>query len=259
VGYREKNDLALQTVKAQFFTDDGITFNVSGAEGSVGTDNKDVTVDGGVVTQSSNGYVFKTTKVQYNSKTRFLTSPMMVEVSGPRDITGHSIYIKGQKMSADLNKGFITIENEVSAKKTGSSNQKMVVTSQKAELSGKDKSVRFSGAVVIDMNGMKITGPDALFKYGAQSDLLESIELEGGVKVSDFSKWATSEKLSINLAKNEFVFDGKPRVVQDNDELRGDRIVFLDGGKKVKVQNAKIKVSRDSLDKSTTNQKRIKP
>ena len=43
------------------------------------------------------------------------------------------------------------------------------------------------------------------------------------------------------------MFDGKPRVVQDNDEVRGDRITFLDGGKKVNVQNAKIKVSKDTL------------
>jgi lipopolysaccharide export system protein LptA len=60
------------------------------------------------------------------------------------------------------------------------------------------------------------------------------------------------------LNKNEFVFDGRPRVVQDNDELRGDRIVFLDGGKKVKVQNAKLKVSRESLGQGLNEQKKTK-
>jgi len=250
IGFKKRADLALKKVTALFYADEGMTFNVKGEEGEVHTDSKNMVVGGGVVTQSSNGYTFKTARVEYNSTGRFLNSPQSVEVTGPKDGSGSSLFLRGAKMSADLNKGSVLIESDVLARKTMSPDKKLAVTSQKALLSGSDKSVRFSGKVVIDMYGMKITGPDALFKYSDKSNLLETIELEGGVRVSDLSKWATSEKLVINMAKNEFVFDGRPRVVQDNDELRGDQIVFLNGGKKVQVRNAKIKVSRDSINQS---------
>jgi len=39
-------------------------------------------------------------------------------------------------------------------------------------------------------------------------------------------------------------------VVQNNDELRGEEIVFLDGGKRVQVQRARAKVDEKRLEKT---------
>jgi LPS export ABC transporter protein LptC len=248
VGFKDQGDLKLEKVRANFFTSSGVSFEVTGLTGSVGTETKNMIVNGGVVTKSSNGYLFKTESVDYNSENRTLKSISAVEVSAPRDIHGQSMFIRGEEMFADLAKGVVLIERDVKARKSVTKDRKMTVISEKVTLSGEDNSVHFSGNVIIDLDGMRISGPDAKLRYNGTTDILESIDLDGGVKVSDFSKWATSEKLKINLAKNEYVFDGSPKVVQDNDELRGDRIIFLDGGKKVKVQNAKIKVSRENLD-----------
>lgn len=247
IGFRDQGDLALKKVRATFFSREGVTFNVVGEKGSVLTKKKNMTVDGEVVTKSSNGYVFKTAQLTYDSGHHELSSPMPVEVSGPRDGDGQVMLIKGREMSADLDLGLVVIQNEVKAKKSVEANKTLSISAQKVQLSGRDRGIQFSGNVVIDINGVRATGPAAMFHYDSKTAALRSIELEGGVKVSDFSKWATSDRLKINLAKNEFVFDGRPRVVQDNDEVRGDRIIFIDGGKKVKVQNAKIKVSPDSL------------
>lgn len=247
IGFRDKDNLELRKVKAKFFSEKGLTFDVTGDTGHVMTELKNMQVDGKVTTKSSTGYLFKTNKIEYDSQKRYLQSKTPVEVVGPKDQAGKSLYISGQEMSAQLELGIVLIEHDVKAKKSIQDDKFMAVTSNRLELTGKDKSLKFSGQVVIDIDGMRITGPDAIFRYGENSDLIESIELDGGVKVSDMNKWATSDKLNINLAKKEYVFDGQPRVVQDNDELRGDRITFLDGGKKVKVQNAKIKVSDDSL------------
>jgi LPS export ABC transporter protein LptC len=255
MGFKDQANMQLQKIKAMFFSDNGTSFEVTGDKGQVMTNAKNIKVDGQVVTTSSNGYVFKSESLSYNSASRQLTSPNAVEVTGPREQGGQTLFLSGRDMSADLEKGIVKIGQDVIAKKTLSGNRRMAVSSERVEMSGKHKSVRFTGEVLIDLNGVKIRGPDALFRYDSDDGQLESIDLEGGVRVQDVSKWATSEKLSINLAKNEFVFDGKPRVVQDNDELRGDRIIFLDGGKQVRVQNAKIKVSKESLgaDKSATD------
>lgn len=247
VGFKTKSDWALKKVRANFFARNGVSFEVVGETGAVLTEAKNMKVDGGVVTKSSNGYVFKTTALSYDSKNRSLTSPTPVEVMGPRDQTGKTLLISGQEMAADLDKGIVLIEKDVKAKKTVRVDKRMAVIAEKVQLSGKDRALRFMGNVIIDIEGVRISGPDALFRYDKENQQIESIDLEGGVKVSDLNKWATSDKLSINLTKNEFVFDGKPRVVQDNDELRGDQIIFLDGGKKVKVHNAKVKVSEESL------------
>jgi LPS export ABC transporter protein LptC len=247
MGFKKQGDLALAKVKASFLGKDGVSFLVTGDNGSVQTESKNMIVDGDVVTKSSNGYVFKTARVDYDSKSRVLNSKTPVTVTGPRDSMGGRMRIEGQEMTASIDDGEIHIERDVKARKTVRINQEMAVQSEHAELSSHGREVKFSGHVIIDMEGVRVTGPDALFHYDGQNDLPRSIELKGGVKMSDLHKWATSDKLNIDLAKNEFVFDGAPRVVQDDDELRGDRIIFLDGGKRVQVQNAKVKVSNDTM------------
>ncbi len=256
IGFKKQGDLALVKVKASFIGSDGITFLVTGNTGNVQTETKNMTVDGDVTTRSSNGYVFKTAKVRYDSRKRFLSSATPVTVSGPRDGLGGHMHLEGAEMSANVDSGAIMIEHNVRAQKTVRINEDMAIQAEHAELSGHGREVKFSGHVVIDLNGIRVTGPDAIFRYDGKSDLPRSIELQGGVKMSDLHKWATSDKLNIDLSKNEYVFDGAPRVVQDDDELRGDRIVFLDGGKRVQVQNATIKVSKESLNKQGPSDKR---
>jgi len=248
VGFKTQGDLSVNNVRASFFSDNGVSFLVTGNNGAVETATKNMIVNGDVVTTSSNGYVFRTETVEYNSQARFLRSKTPVTVKGPRDSLGGNLVIEGKNMEANLTKGEVTISNDVKAKKRVRPDEDMTVTSNQAELYGHSREVKFTGNVVIDMHGVRISGPDAIFHYGQGSDLPESVLLSGGVKVSDVNKWATSDRLNINLAKNQFIFDGQPRVVQDNDELRGDRIVFLDGGKKVRVQNAKVKVSEQTLE-----------
>lgn len=247
LGFQDQESLVLYMIKARFFSEGALTFDVVGDKGEVQTENKNMIVDGSVVTKSSTGYTFRTEKIEYNSHNKSLNSKTAVEVVGPRGQNGRALMISGQSMFADVVRGGVLIEKDVKARKVIQDSKYLAVTSERVQLLGHNRTVKFSGQVVIDFDGKRISGPDATFSYNSKNDLIEAIDLEGGVKVSDMSKWATSEKLNINLVKNEYTFDGRPRVVQDNDELRGDRITFLDGGKKVKVQNAKIKVSKDTL------------
>jgi LPS export ABC transporter protein LptC len=255
IGFKNQKELNIKKVKVNFFTANGISFDVTGDSGMVMPESKNMTIDGRVVTRSSNGYTFKTSTAEYNSAVRTLKSNTPVEVAGPRDDTGKYIYISGDLMNADLNGGMVSIERNVRAKKNISDEKQMAIIAEKVQLSGREKTLRFLGNVTIDLNGVRIKGPDALFNYDQTTKELKSIDLSGGVKVSDLSKWATSDNLKIDLAKNEFEFLGRPRVVQDNDEVSGDRILFLDGGKKVKVQNAKIKVSKESMDSNKQDKK----
>jgi len=51
--------------------------------------------------------------------------------------------------------------------------------------------------------------------------------------------------MKLNLRAQEIVLDGNPQVIQDQDELRGERITFLEGGKKVKVEKVKAQMNPD--------------
>lgn len=248
IGLKNAGDLSLEKVKANFFSQNGVNFLVTGKSGSVESKSKNMTVNGDVQTRSSNGYLFHTSVVNYNSEQRTLNSPDPVRVAGTNEGRGQSLSLEGQRMAADLDKGEIVITELVKAKKKMNGDQNLNVTAEQVTLSGRQKSMLFKGNVKIELNGVNISGPSALFNYNSDSHLLESIDLDGGIRVNDFDKWATSEKLRIDIAKNSYVFDGKPRLVQDNDEVRGDKIIFLDGGKKVKVHNAKVKVSQETLE-----------
>ena len=95
------------------------------------------------------------------------------------------------------------------------------------------------------MDSTRITGPEARFDYDSKTDLVKSIYVSGGTRVSDPDKWATAQNVNIDFKSNKFVFRGSPRVVQNNDELRGEEIVFLDNGKQVQVQRARAKWTKN--------------
>ncbi|MNY67067.1 hypothetical protein D3C86_2045840 [compost metagenome] len=64
------------------------------------------------------------------------------------------------------------------------------------------------------------------------------------MKVSDMDKYATSDSVNLDLLADKYTFKGKPKVIQNNDELSGEEIIFLDGGKKVKVEKVRAKMEK---------------
>jgi LPS export ABC transporter protein LptC len=246
---KTKEMLDLETVKIVFFSDSGVTFTVTGDRGVVQT-KKILRVEGNVITRSSNGYVFRTASMEYISETRQLTAPGHVEMWGPPDAKGHTLHLTGMGMRASVTKSIMEILNDVHAEKGLDDNRQALIRSHRSIFSGKDKTARFMDDVVLDIDSMRITGPEATFNYDGKSDMVKSVYITGGTKVSDTDKWATSQNLSIDFESNRYTFRGNPRVVQNNDELRGEEIVFLEGGKQVQVQRARAKVDEKHMEKS---------
>jgi hypothetical protein len=87
--------------------------------------------------------------------------------------------------------------------------------------------------------------------YRPDGQTVESVTVEGGVKVTDVDKWATSQKVSVHFDNDKFVFNGMPRVVQSGDELIGDEIVFLKGGREVQVSRARAKIESSTTQKAS--------
>lgn len=241
--------LELEGVKAVLFSDNGVTFNVTGKKGTVQVKSKNLRVEGDVIIRSSNGYVFRTPAMDYDSEARRMSSAGAVEMVGPKDVKGHALKLTGTGMQALLDESSMEVLRDVRAEKSLDRGRKALIKSHRSLFSGKDRTAKFMGDVVLDMDAMRITGPEAHFQYDSKRDMVKSVVFTGGARVSDSDKWATAQNVSVDFDTNRFVFRGNPRVVQNNDELRGEEIVFLDGGKRVQVQRARAKVDEKRLEK----------
>jgi LPS export ABC transporter protein LptC/lipopolysaccharide transport protein LptA len=242
-------DWTIEKVKVKFYADKGVYYTVTGDKGHVNTAVNDLQISGHVLTESSNGYTFRTDEAFYSSKKRELSSPNLVTMVGPQEPDGSRLNLTGENMLADLNNNKIDIGRNVHAKKKIKDAKTAIITSDRAQFSGKSKYARFMGDVVIDVETLRITGPEATFSYKPGTETIDSMVVSGGVKVTDVDKYATANQVAVQFSEEKFIFDGAPRVVQGGDELRGDQIVFLDGGKKVQVSNGKAKLDSASVEK----------
>lgn len=242
LAFKAEQQWTLENVKAVFFGKDGVRFTVTGKEGYVEPKTKNMQVKGDVVTRSSNGYVFKTQKVTYSSSDRSLSGPHDIDMVGPKDKSGKHMSLTGTGMKADLNESTIKILSNVLARKDFQKGQKAKIRSRTATFSGRDNRAQFQGNVVIDYDTMRLTGPDAEFDYDNEKGIVKSMYVKNGVRVSDAVKFATSDNVRVLFEEEMFVFKGAPRVVQNNDEIRGEEIVFLNRGETVKVMKVRARV-----------------
>jgi LPS export ABC transporter protein LptC len=244
---KEKELLKLSKVKIIFFAKSGVTFNVTGEKGTVEVKTKNLRIEGDVVTKSSNGYTFTTEYLDYDSEKKSLKTESAVEMLGPADKRGPGLKLSGRGMVAQMQEGSMEILNSVHAEKTFSS-RKVDIRSHRAFFTAHDRSARFLGDTILDFATMRITGPEARFDYDAKTDEVRTLTVLGA-KVSDTDKWATADNLKMDFDTNKYIFRGHPRVVQNSDELIGDEIVFLDGGKRVQVHRARAKMDEKRMGK----------
>jgi LPS export ABC transporter protein LptC len=94
--YQEQNIMVLEDVKATFFTKEGRTFFLTGKQGKVYQDSKDVELVGDVVLTSSDGYQLRTHSVSYRHAAK------TVSTSDPVEIEGEQLRLTGKGMLVDM-------------------------------------------------------------------------------------------------------------------------------------------------------------
>lgn len=247
---KDREEWTLDDVRVKFYATNGVTYTVTGQNGGVTTANYALWIKGNVITKSSNGYTFKSESVSYDPKIKRLISPSKIEMEGPPDANGSRLFLNGEDMVADLTTNELNVNRSVRAQRkvsapkdaNGSEQKTAFIKSNSAFFSGKSNLAVFKGNVVIDVDTMRLSGPEAKFSYDPGVQNLDSMVVSGGVKVTDSDKSATSGSVAVYFKDDRYVFKGSPRVVQQQDELIGDEIVFLQGGKQVQVINARAQV-----------------
>jgi len=244
-GYQSKGTWELKKVKVLFYSNDSVEFTVTGQAGNIDAKSKDIDISGHVETRSANGYVFNSEQLRYQAQIRVLKSHGKIEMRGPPDAKGNFLVLTGVDMETQVDPKIMSIKQNVVANMTvGEDKKRALITSGGAEFSGTSYAAKFYDHVGIEVESMKLEGPEAFFQYGQDKNFLESILLQGGVRVSDPDKYATSDQVKFEPLENKFVLSGRPRVVQNSDEIQGDQIVFIDGGKKVKVENIRARMDK---------------
>ncbi|MDZ4662519.1 MAG: LPS export ABC transporter periplasmic protein LptC [Pseudomonadota bacterium] len=249
VDFKGKGEWQLEKIKTIFFGKVGTHYSVKGKSGQVNIETRDMMISGDVVTKTSNNFELKSDIVYYDSKNKLLKSESPVSILGPKDKKGNRLRLEGIGMNALVQEGKTTILENVKGEVALEDGTIMNVKSKSVELRADSRWAQFYGNVVIDVGSMRVSGPGAQFQYEADSGSLSSLFVNGGVKVSDVGKLATSENVKVLFKDNKFVFRGNPRLLQDQDELLGEEIVFLQGGKRVQIKGARANIESKKLEK----------
>ncbi|MCC2678522.1 MAG: hypothetical protein K0R29_1098 [Pseudobdellovibrio sp.] len=224
----------LKSVKVKFFSNNLPSYTVTGDVGEIDGKSKDMWIRGNATTSSANGYSFKTDTVRYIANQKIMTSADPVIMSGPADNSGPGFHLTGEKLLVDMVKNKMSILEKIVATKT-ISGKMFHLTSGRADFSNSDQEASFSGSVVMRLGTTLVKAPKAVFQYSKSKKLIERIILSNKVEFSDADKKGYCEELTFDLAENKMTMRGQPKVVQGEDEIKGHEIVFLEGGKKVKI------------------------
>jgi LPS export ABC transporter protein LptC/lipopolysaccharide transport protein LptA len=224
----------LKSVKVKFFSHNQPSYTVTGDVGEIDGKTKDMIIRGNATTTSANGYSFKTDTARYTAKDQLITSNDPVYMEGPNDNNGPGFKLTGEKLLVDMVKNKMSILDKVVARKM-ISGKEFHLTSVRADFSNKDQEASFSGNVVMKLATTLVKAPLATFKYSNTKKQIEKIILSDKVEFSDADKKGYCEELTFDLPENKMTMRGQPKVVQGEDEIKGHEIVFLEGGKKVKI------------------------
>lgn len=94
--YQEQNILVLEDLKLTFYAKDGRIIYLTGKQGKVYQDSKNVDLTGDVVLTSSDGYQLRTHSASYRH------SEKVVSTSDPVEIDGEQIQLTGKGMLVDV-------------------------------------------------------------------------------------------------------------------------------------------------------------
>ncbi len=92
--YQDQNMMLLEDIKVTFYAKEGRTFFLTGKQGKVYQDSKNVELMGDVVLTSSDGYQLKTSSASYRNSEKIVTTSDLVEIEGEQlRLTGKGMLV----------------------------------------------------------------------------------------------------------------------------------------------------------------------
>lgn len=241
ISYQGRGDWDLKEVEIRFYNSELQDITVKGHSGNIDMETKNMRIEGDVHILTANGYTFIAPYIQYEASTRKIYCDQLIQVLGPLKQKVRSLKMTAVGISIPINERKVYLQQSVKGRQLLESGEPVDISSDMALLSVKSQTAEFSGKVFIHHLKRQMRSELALFSYNEQSKVFESLELKNKVELIEGERRATSDNLKADFATQMLTFSGQPRLYQGEDELVGDKITFLDGGKRVKVENVKAK------------------
>ena len=241
ISYQGRSDWDLEGVEIRFYNSELQDMVVKGKNGSIDMSTKDMKIKGDVRIESSNGYVFFAPYIEYKAKLRLIVCEQPVRVMGPLVNGKRSLQLTSVGIQIPINERKMKLMSQVRGTQSTEDGQLIRVESSSAELSSVSQTASFDGNVSMKNGDQSLKSQKALFAFDEVTKKFSLLDMKGNVELSQGSRKVMSDDLRIDFASEKLTFSGKPRLYQDEDELVGDKIIFLEGGKKVKVEKVKAK------------------
>lgn len=254
---KESGKLILEKVKVRIFGNSDVTYVVTGSKGEVEVDKKDILISGDVVTETSSGYTINTDHIVYKSSDRTLSCDTDIKMFGASQKGEGPIVLTGVGMLTLLAKNEIKVLKDVRAEKKLEDGNTFVLQSDNARFKGIDYSAFFDENVVMVMKDSRVTGDSAVLDVNPKTKLAYSATVRGHVKLTDTQRWAVAQEAQVIFPERKFILRGSPRVVQDQDEIKGEEIVFLNNGKEIQVRKAKAKFEKENSEPDIKSNTRL--
>jgi LPS export ABC transporter protein LptC len=242
--FKEDGGWIIEKVKVRVFGQNQIYYDVTGDRGQIDPKRKNILIDGNVETVTSNGYLMKMSKAQYNADEKTLKSDSEIRMYGP-EIKGESrLELNGYGMLTDLKTNELQILKDIKARKVLQKGQLVTLSSESAIFNGNHYVAKFLGHVVSDYGAYHVTGQEAILEVDPHYHRVQSITIQKQVKLSDIQRWAVADKLQIVVPEKKMVLSGAPRLIQNNNELSGEEITFYESTSQIEIKKAKAKFER---------------
>ena len=185
---------------------------------------KNFEVKGNVQIEAGKRYRFFTEVAWYRSQRQLLETER-ISIRGAGE---GALSLEGESLAVD----FVGSRLEVSKPLVAS--EELQIKGQLARLQYRVRRLQFEGFVEIDLKKYKLTGKRASLVYYGQSFKPRHLFVKGQARLTGKNIWAISEKIGIDLAQRQYTFEGKPRLLYHNTELKGEKIVFNEKSKAFK-------------------------
>lgn len=242
--FKEDGSWVLEAVKIRLFGADNLYYDVTGKKGQIDPKRKNIKIEGEVNTLTSNGYLLKMNDVIYNSETKKMVSDSPIKMLGPA-VKGESrLELTGYGMTTHMETNEVQIMKDVRANKTLQKGQLVTLQSDTALFNSKNYKSEFIDNLVVDYGAYRVTGQKGILEVNSKGHQVEKVRVEGGVKLSDLQRLAISDVVTMYVAERKVVLSGDPRLIQNNNELRGEEITFHEQTSQIQIKKAKAKLDK---------------
>lgn len=242
--YRSEHYAFMKEVKANFFSRPSGNVIVTVSDyGRSRTDKSYIELEDNVEIQSSNGYLFTTSRLNYDGLEHYFFTEEFVSMKGP-DSKTPKIFLQGTGMKAFIDNEHFIIKKNVFSKKRIKDSDWMYVNSVRGEFFTSQNRALYQGNVKARMPELTILGQRLEIKFNEKEG--DSFFVQDKVEMYHKNRHAKSERAIIERSTNKILLEGNASVDSKGNIISGKKITLYMDEDKIEVEDAEGRVQNET-------------